>query len=96
MNAQENKVPQPGLPRGFVGWIVAWIMLLAHSPIYKRLSRVLNLQPEDYVGGVDKLRIKFWDIATGEVIYDNKMGEDDNSNAGAEIGGSSIVIHKDE
>ena len=96
MNAQEKKVPQPGLPREFVGWIVAWIMPLAHSPIYKRLSRVLNLQPEDYLGGVDKLWIKIWDIATGEVIYDNKIGEDDNSNAGAEIRGGSIVIHKAE
>ena len=52
MNAQEKRLPQPGLPRGFVGWIVAWIMPLAHSPIYKRVSRVLNLQLEDYLAEV--------------------------------------------
>ena len=47
MNAQGKKVPQPGLPRGFVGWLVAWMMPLAHSSIYKRVARALNLQPED-------------------------------------------------
>ncbi len=47
MNNQKEKLSQPGLPRGFVGWIVAWIMPLPHSIIYKRVSKVLNLQPED-------------------------------------------------
>ena len=47
MNAQEKKLSQAGLPRGFVGWIVAWIMPLPHSVIYRRISKVLNLQPED-------------------------------------------------
>jgi hypothetical protein len=47
MNTQERKLPQPGLPTGFVGGMVAWIMPLAHSPIYKCVSKVLNLQPED-------------------------------------------------
>ena len=47
MNAQGKKVSQPGLPRGFVGWIVARMMPLAHNSIYKRAARALNLQPED-------------------------------------------------
>ena len=47
MNAKRKKVPQPGLPTGFVGWLVAWMMPLAHGTIYKRVARVLNLQPED-------------------------------------------------
>ena len=47
MNAQGKEIPQPGLPRGFVGWLVAWMMPLAHSSIYKRVAKVLNLQPED-------------------------------------------------
>ena len=29
----------------------------------------------------------------GSVVYDNKMGEDDNSNATTALGGGSIVIH---
>ena len=47
MDTQEKKLTQPGLPRGFVGWIVAWLMPLPHSLIYRRVSKVLNLQPED-------------------------------------------------
>ena len=47
MNAKRKKVPQPGLPTGFVGWLVAWMMPLAHGTIYKRVARALNLQPED-------------------------------------------------
>ena len=47
MDAQGKKVPQPGLPRGFVGWLVARMMPLPHSSIYSRVAKVLNLQPED-------------------------------------------------
>ena len=47
MNAQERKLTQFGLPRGFVGWIVAWLMPLGHGPIYRSISKVLNLQSED-------------------------------------------------
>lgn len=45
-------------------------------------------------GGVDKFRIKIW-TSGGGVVYDNKQGEADDSNAATEIGGGSIVIHKD-
>ena len=47
MNGKRKKVPQPGLPRGLVGWMVAWMMPLAHSSIYKRVAKVLKLGPED-------------------------------------------------
>ena len=44
---------------------------------------------------VDHFRIKIWDKDNGDlVVYDNQMGEDDNSDAGTEIGGGNIVIHK--
>jgi len=44
-------------------------------------------------GGVaDGFRIKIWDDS--EVVYDNKMGESDDSTATTELGGGSIVIHK--
>ena len=45
-------------------------------------------------GGVDKFRIKIWDKATEEVVYDNKRGEADDSSEATAIGGGSIVIHK--
>jgi ubiquinone/menaquinone biosynthesis C-methylase UbiE len=49
MDAQRKNISQPGLPRGFAGWLLAWIMPLAHSTIYKRVANALNLQPEDYL-----------------------------------------------
>jgi PKD repeat protein len=48
------------------------------------------------VGGHDndKFRIKIWDKATGNVIYDNQIGTPDDADATQVIGGGSIVIYK--
>lgn len=43
-------------------------------------------------GGVDKFRIKIWDVATSVTIYDNKIGQLDDSNAATALGGGSISI----
>ncbi|HEU4791233.1 MAG TPA: MBG domain-containing protein, partial [Flavobacterium sp.] len=46
-------------------------------------------------GGVDKFRIKIWNIANGNtVVYDNQMNVDENLAATTELGGGSIVIHE--
>jgi hypothetical protein len=45
-------------------------------------------------GGPDEFRIKIWDIGTGTVVYDNKAGQSEDSDAATTIGGGSIVIHK--
>ncbi len=45
-------------------------------------------------GGVDKLRIKIWDKATGDVIYDNQMSAEDTADPTTALGGGNIVIHK--
>jgi len=46
-------------------------------------------------GGVDKFRIKIWDQSNGDtLVYDNQPAENDDSYAGTELGGGSIVIHK--
>jgi PKD repeat protein len=42
----------------------------------------------------DHMRIKIWDTETEEVIYDNKRGDGDSSDAATELGGGSITIHK--
>jgi len=47
MSNSETKLPQPMLPRGLAGRIIAWMMPLGHNSIYKRVSKILNLQPED-------------------------------------------------
>lgn len=43
----------------------------------------------------DLFRIKIWDKGDGDaIVYDNVMGEADDSDAGTELSGGSIVIHK--
>ncbi len=44
--------------------------------------------------GLDKFRIKIWDLATDEMIYDNQLGEIEDSDPVTELEGGSIVIHK--
>jgi hypothetical protein len=44
-------------------------------------------------GGVDKFRIKIWDSATSDVVYDNQLNDDDDADATDEIKGGSITIH---
>jgi hypothetical protein len=43
-------------------------------------------------GGIDKFRIKIWEIG-GDTVYDNQMGSDDTANITTILGGGSIVIH---
>jgi hypothetical protein len=46
-------------------------------------------------GGIDKFRIKIWDVATTLIVYDNAPSSDDiNASATQPLGGGSIVIHK--
>jgi hypothetical protein len=42
-------------------------------------------------GGVDKFRIKVWDMAGDGIVYDNQMGD---GSAATRLGGGSIVIQK--
>jgi hypothetical protein len=44
-------------------------------------------------GSADKFRLKVWQKATGEVVYDNETAPDD-ADPTTSIGGGSIVIHK--
>lgn len=44
--------------------------------------------------GDDKFRIRIWDDATGDIIYDNQIGDDENGDPTTAIAGGSIVIHK--
>jgi len=43
---------------------------------------------------VDLFRIKIWDRATDQVVYDNQMDADDDADPPTAIGGGSIVIHQ--
>lgn len=43
---------------------------------------------------IDLFRIKIWDLATGEVVYDNMLGMAEDAAPTTAIGGGNIVIHK--
>ena len=44
-------------------------------------------------GTYDKFRIKIWNWGTNVTVYDNQMGQLEDSPAATQIGGGSIVIH---
>jgi hypothetical protein len=43
--------------------------------------------------GADKFRIKLWEKTSGIVVYDNQIGQSDDSPAATALAGGSIVIH---
>jgi hypothetical protein len=43
--------------------------------------------------GVDKFRIKIVNLANNALVYDNKIGEAEDSNAATAIGGGNIMVH---
>lgn len=44
----------------------------------------------------DLLRIKIWDRVSGDVVYDNQMGDAEDVLAATPLAGGSIVIHKEK
>jgi hypothetical protein len=44
-------------------------------------------------GGQDRFRIKIWDTLTGDIVYDNQMGDSDTAAPATGLGGGSIRIH---
>jgi hypothetical protein len=45
-------------------------------------------------GASDSFRIKIWDLTNGAVVYDNKIGVSDDSDASTVLAGGSIVVHR--
>lgn len=45
-------------------------------------------------GQYDAFRIKIWEISTGQIIYDNQLGDSDDADVTTQIGGGNVVIHK--
>jgi hypothetical protein len=61
---------------------------------YKYLLTVIDGQAPKG-GGVDKFRLKIWNDKTGEVIFDNQMGDDDDADPTTPVGdGASINFPK--
>jgi hypothetical protein len=42
---------------------------------------------------IDQFRIKIWDAATSQVVYDNQLGEADDAYAGTAITSGNIIVH---
>jgi len=61
---------------------------------YKYILTVIDGQAPNG-GGVDKFRIKIWNDKTGEVVFDNQMGESDDADPTTPVGdGHSISFPK--
>lgn len=44
-------------------------------------------------GGVDRFRVKIWDRATGEVLFDTQPGAPEGASPSMTLGGGSVQIH---
>jgi hypothetical protein len=57
---------------------------------YKYLLTVIDGQAPKG-GGVDKFRIKIWNDKTGEVVFDNQLGDDDDADPTTPVGDGKTI-----
>ena len=69
-----------------------WLVLASARSLIYWMNASHALPASVY--GTDKNRIRIWDIATTETIYDNQMSDPIYSEATIGIEGGSIVLHK--
>lgn len=68
--------------------------MLRNEAGYKYLLTVVDGQAPNG-GGVDKFRIKIWNDNTGEIVFDNQMGDSDDADPTTPVGdGKSISFPK--
>jgi hypothetical protein len=84
-----------------------WLVIAGPQAKYKGLGRINGQGDYGFLlsaidgqangdGGLDKFRIKIWDQATGAIVYDNQMADEDDAAPTTALGGGSIVIHKEK
>ena len=76
-----------------------WLVIAGTKAQYKGTGTINGTGEYKFMltaidGSPDKFRIKIWDKATGEVIYDNQLGAVDTADPITAIQGGSIVVHK--
>ena len=76
-----------------------WLVIAGTKAKYKGVGTINDLGEYGFMltavdGSPDKFRIKIWDMATGDVIYDNQLGASDNDDPVTQIEGGSILVHK--
>ena len=82
-----------------------WLVIAGAKAQYKGVGTVNGVGNYGFIltaidgeinggGGVDKFRIKIWDINNnGTIVYDNQLGASDSDTPTTVLGGGSIVIH---
>lgn len=82
-------------------WLVIsgpWAQYKGHGTVngVAGYSFMLTAVEGDLPGGgeQDKLRMKIWVTLTGQIVYDNQLGDDDLDDPTTVVGGGSIVIRK--
>jgi PKD repeat protein len=76
-----------------------WLVIAGTKAQYKGTGTINGAGEYKFIltaidGSQDKFRIKIWDKATGDVIYDNQLGASDTVDPTTAIQGGSIVVHK--
>lgn len=81
-----------------------WLVIAGHRAQCKGSGRINNAGDYGFLltaidgkavasQNFDSFRIKIWDKATGDIVYDNQMGASDSGDDSTRLGGGSIVIH---
>jgi hypothetical protein len=78
-----------------------WLVIAGSKAQYKGTGTINSVGIYAFMltatdGIPDSFRIKIWDKASGEVIYDNQLGAGDDAEPTTAIQGGSITIHKDK
>ena len=84
MTIQSKKVPQPMLPRGFVGRLTLMVMNIGHRSIYSNVAKVLVLRPDDDV----------LEVGCGNGHFLKKYASNAHSIAGLDLSEISIEMAK--
>jgi hypothetical protein len=83
-----------------------WLVVAGPNPKYKGVGTINGLGDYGLIltatdaeltpsSDVDLFRIKIWHRMDGDVVvYDNKMGADDESYDGTELSGGNIKVHR--
>lgn len=80
-----------------------WLVIAGEKAKYKGTGAInglgeygfmLTATDGDLKDTFDTFRIKIWDKATGEVVYDNQMGESDDSYDATQLSSGNIKVHK--
>ena len=76
-----------------------WLVIAGTKAQYKGTGTINDAGAYGFIltaidGTPDKFRMKIWDKATGNIIYDNMLGAADDANPTIALAGGSVVIHR--